>query len=1282
VDGGLKSSRFELHRELGKGGMGVVYEAYDHETDSRVALKTLRCSEPGALLRFKNEFRALADLQHPNLLRLGELCCERGQWFFTMELVPGVDFQAYVRPGDAARGALRRDEGETQPLKLDDDATRVALALAEQATVPRGFDEPRLRTALHQLALAIDAIHRSGRIHRDIKPSNVLVRPDGHLTLLDFGLIQELRHASAPSSANLIAGTPAFIAPEQLTSDHIGPAADWYAFGTMLYLALTGTIPFGGTPDQMLTSKTSLPARAPRLVCRDIPAELDALCLALLDRVPRLRPSLPEIVAAVGGGAAPPVSVSGAPAFAGDRTRTFVGREDETAALADAYASCRAGRSVAVVVEGEPGVGKSALVRHFLDHEVALDPEAVIFAGRCYEQETVPFKAFDTVIDSLALYLTDLDRQQATALLGSGTRYLASVFPVLRQVPAIAAAGDGREVDNPLTLRVQAFGELKRLLAAIAGQVRLVLFIDDLQWADRDSVALIEHLITPPGAPRLLLVCTRRAGNETAEVQSLVERFRRIPLGGLSAHEAQVLCKRLWGAAAADVEAQELTALLSEASGHPLFLTELVRYSKKRARHAPLQASLQDVLWQRVRQLDAPERRFMECVALAGAPIKLQVVAKAAEVQASDSLQILSALRTAQMIRVSRRGEARLVEPYHDRVREAVVDHLRGGERARAQQLHLRLGQRLREDASDAELPSQVFAIVHHLNQAAELLSADERHRAAELNLLAARQAKLATAYDIARDHIDRGLRLLDGDPWHTSYALCSSLHVERMEATYLSGRRAEAEAHFVELLPRLRSEPEVAELFVTKIVLETGNALFAEAIATGVEALRRFRLPLSAEATTLSVLREYVATRLAQRGRSPAELARLPEMTDVAKQCALKILIALAPAALFANSNLLSVCLMRIARVSMRHGLTDLSSYGFAGYGLVLSGGFFKHDEGYQLGQLSLQLNERFANPRLVAKLHTLKGCFLAPWVRPMAEGTEELAFAMRAAVKHGDAAYEAYSAAVWAVTIFCGPSDLATVQAATESAREITVRRRDRDMTAAVELTGRYAAALRGLTGARDLSNHESSDAELLTTLSEQQTPIGMTYHYLWNGALAWFFGDRARAHRMAPEAEKRLERLFSIPTMVQIVLFDALVAADRWRDAAWRDKLRVEWRMRRDLGKLRRWAESCPQNHEPQYRLAVAEWARARGRSDAEERLQAALASARRHGSLMCEAIALELWARQLRDEGRAVETRARVREAIDAYERWGAHAKAVQLRHECAAPAAAPASPSRS
>ena len=1157
-----------------------------------------------------------------------------------------------------------RDDGETQPLKLDDAAARAALELAEQATVPRGFDESRLRSALHQLALAIDAIHRSGRIHRDIKPSNVLVRPDGHLTLLDFGLIQELRHASLPSSAKLIAGTPAFMAPEQASNDHVGPAADWYAFGTMLYLALTGRIPFGGKEEQMIASKTSLPARAPRLVCGDIPAELDALCLALLDRDPRLRPSLPEIVAAVGGGAAPRVSVTGAPAFAGDRTVAFVGREREIAALADALAACRAGHSVAVVVEGEPGVGKSALVRRFLDHEVALDPEAVIFAGRCYEQETVPFKAFDTVIDSLALYLTDLDPQQATALLGSETRYLASVFPVLRQVPAIAdAAGDGREVDNPLTLRAQAFGELKRLLAAMAERVRLVLFIDDLQWADRDSVALIEHLMTPPGAPRLLLVCTRRAGSETAEVQNLVDRFRRISLGGLSSDEAQALCKRL---AAADVEEQELTALLSEASGHPLFLTELVRYSKTRARNAPLQTSLQDVLWQRVRQLDESERRFMECVALAGAPTKLQVVAKAAEVPASDSLQILSGLRTAQMIRVSRRGDARLVEPYHDRVREAVVDHLREDDRARGQQLHLRLGQRLREDASEAELPSQVFAITHHLNQAEELLSPDERHRAAELNLLAARQAKLATAYDTARDHLDRGLRLLDGDPWHSSYALCSSLHVERMEATYLSGRRAEAEAHFAELLPRLQSEAEVAELFVTKIVLETGNALFAEAIATGKEALRRFGLPLPARATTAAVLREYAMTRLAQRGRAPAELARLPEMTDVARQCALKIMTALAPAALFADNNLLTICFMRIARVSMQHGVTDVSSFGLAGYGMVLSGAFFKHDEAYQFGQLSLQLNERFANNRLVPKLRTLNGLFLVPWVRPLAEATEELAFAMRAAVKQGDAAYEAYSATSWAVTIFCGPSDLATVQAVTGTAREITARRHDRDMTALLGLTGRYAAALRGLSGAHDLSNQESSDAELLTTLSEQQTPMGIAYYYLWSGALAWFFGDRDRAHRMSPEAERRLERLFSIPVMVQIVLFDALVAADRWREASWREKLRLRWRTRRDLGKLRRWADSCPQNHEPQYRLAAAEWARVLGYSDAEARLEAALASARRHGSMMCEAIALELWARQLRDEGRTVEARARVREAIDAYERWGAHAKAAQLR----------------
>ena len=287
----LQSSRFQLVRKLGSGGMGLVYEAYDHQTDSVVALKTIADADGEALYRLKQEFRSLTDVQHPNLVRLGELMCEGGQWFFTMELVAGRDFHSWVRL-DSGRGA---DDPSTQPTEavglprapVVEDLSREAYVRRE----PRGFDEARLRSAARQLAAALCAIHGSGRVHRDIKPTNVLVRDDGHLMLFDFGLIEEFAAEKIePGRRGLIMGTPSFMAPEQADSEHVGPAADWYAFGVTLYLGLTGKLPFRGSPDQTLEAKRRWTARAPHELVVDVPEDLDQLCQELLERDPQRRP--------------------------------------------------------------------------------------------------------------------------------------------------------------------------------------------------------------------------------------------------------------------------------------------------------------------------------------------------------------------------------------------------------------------------------------------------------------------------------------------------------------------------------------------------------------------------------------------------------------------------------------------------------------------------------------------------------------------------------------------------------------------------------------------------------------------------------------------------------------------------------------------------------------------------------------------------------------------------------------------------------------------------------
>ena len=237
-------SEYEILGELGRGGMGVVYRALDRRRGREVALKTLPRLDPSGLYRFKQEFRALAGVSHPNLVTLHEMAAEGPTWFFTMEYIDGVDFMRHVRT-----------------------------------------DAGRLRGALRQLASGLSALHAAGRLHRDVKPSNVLVEASGRVVLLDFGLAAELDAAGLHRSTERhLLGTAAYMAPEQAAGLAVSPAADWYSVGAMLYEALTGRLPFAGDFHRTIRDKQERDPTPARELAADIPEDLDRLCVELLRR--------------------------------------------------------------------------------------------------------------------------------------------------------------------------------------------------------------------------------------------------------------------------------------------------------------------------------------------------------------------------------------------------------------------------------------------------------------------------------------------------------------------------------------------------------------------------------------------------------------------------------------------------------------------------------------------------------------------------------------------------------------------------------------------------------------------------------------------------------------------------------------------------------------------------------------------------------------------------------------------------------------------------------------
>ncbi|MBZ0237979.1 MAG: serine/threonine protein kinase, partial [Deltaproteobacteria bacterium] len=255
------SERFHLMETLGSGGNGVVHRALDLSLGVEVALKFLARPAGRDLYRFKREFRALAEVTHPNLVRLYELFVDGSEWSFSMELVGGLPLRDHLR--------------------------RAPETLA--------------RTFL-QLADGVRAIHALGKIHRDLKPTNVLVDERGRVVILDFGLVRgaDPEHVDHTHEQAAV-GTPAFMSPEQARDQPLTAATDWYAVGVMLYEALTNRRPFEGTAAEVMRKRVLEDPPRPRALAPSVSPALDELCMALLERDPAKRADGSAIFAALGG---------------------------------------------------------------------------------------------------------------------------------------------------------------------------------------------------------------------------------------------------------------------------------------------------------------------------------------------------------------------------------------------------------------------------------------------------------------------------------------------------------------------------------------------------------------------------------------------------------------------------------------------------------------------------------------------------------------------------------------------------------------------------------------------------------------------------------------------------------------------------------------------------------------------------------------------------------------------------------------------------------------------
>jgi hypothetical protein len=634
-------------RCLGEGAIGVVYEALDRDRGTRVAIKTLRKVSDEARARFEHEFRALQDIRHPNLVALGELIHDHEQSFLTMELVEGINLLEYVRA----------------PNRKPMDAH---------------FDEQRLRDSLRQLAEALSVLHEAGLVHRDVKPSNVRVTREGRVVLLDFGLVIDVAENNPWTEG--AGGTPAYMAPEQALSASVGPEADWYALGVLLYEALTGRVPFEGAPLHVMMCKQKEEPSAPRALCRDIPADLDALCAALLRFDPVARPRGRHVLRALGSRDA---------ALGRYTTQTqetpFVGRAEELALLRAALRESRTGHPVTVVIEGPSGVGKTALAERFAQGVSLEDPEAVVLAGRCYAEDLRPFQGVTEIVESLVSFLRAVDGSEADGLVPAKPLPLVKMFPALRRVEAIMERSRGSAQPSPALVghRTRAFEGLRELLARVSEGRSVVMFLDDADEIDADSLALLAELVRPPGAPKLLVVlATQRPPPALPGV------VRRLSLAPFSLHEGQALAAALLERVESDdpAAAERLARCVA---GDPLAI-EMTALHWAHAPDLTGGAPERHIIGSLVTGLDEVARLVLETTAVASAPLGADVLERVAGVSKQLFRQSVSMLRILHLVRSTggRTGRntgpesAERIDAYHERVRAAVFASLSEPRRA------------------------------------------------------------------------------------------------------------------------------------------------------------------------------------------------------------------------------------------------------------------------------------------------------------------------------------------------------------------------------------------------------------------------------------------------------------------------------------------------------------------------------------------------------------------------------------------------------------------------